>query len=62
VCFLLSPGAAYITGTCIRVDGGSSLRPCLWELSPPDPSKWPVYGGVNDPVHKGKSDQEKSKL
>ncbi len=25
VCFLLSPGAAYITGTCVKVDGGQSL-------------------------------------
>jgi citronellol/citronellal dehydrogenase len=25
VCFLLSPAAAYVTGTTIRVDGGSSL-------------------------------------
>ena len=25
VCFLLSPGAAYITGTCLKVDGGQSL-------------------------------------
>jgi citronellol/citronellal dehydrogenase len=25
VCFLLSPGAAYISGATLRVDGGSSL-------------------------------------
>jgi citronellol/citronellal dehydrogenase len=25
--YLLSPGAAYITGACVRIDGGASLNP-----------------------------------
>lgn len=32
ITFLLSPGAAYITGTTIRVDGGSPNGARMWEL------------------------------
>jgi citronellol/citronellal dehydrogenase len=27
ITYLLSPGAAYITGACVRIDGGASLNP-----------------------------------
>merc|ERR1711874_210613 len=33
VCFLLSPGASFISGATLRVDAGSSLHsPQLWEI------------------------------
>lgn len=35
IVFLLSPAAAYITGTCLRVDGGTpNFRPTTWKLKP----------------------------
>lgn len=33
IVFLLSPAAAYITGSCIRIDGGSSLNPKAWAMA-----------------------------
>jgi len=30
VCFLLSPGAAFISGACLKVDGGGSLYSRLY--------------------------------
>jgi len=42
VCYLLSPAAAFITGSAINVDGGSSLYSFLfWEI--PDHDKLPAY-------------------
>lgn len=32
IVFLLSPGAAFITGACIKIDGGSSLNPKAFPL------------------------------
>lgn len=32
ICYLLSPAAAYITGTCIRVDGGAPNARQTWTL------------------------------
>jgi citronellol/citronellal dehydrogenase len=37
IVYLLSPAAAYITGTCIRIDGGApNARVCWGELKPHD--------------------------
>jgi citronellol/citronellal dehydrogenase len=45
IVYLLSPGAAYITGTCIRIDGGASLVPFLLEL--PQHTKSEPYRGFH---------------
>jgi citronellol/citronellal dehydrogenase len=34
ITFLLSPAAAYITGSCIRVDGGTPNARTTWKLEP----------------------------
>ena len=35
IVYLLSPAAAYITGSCLRVDGGTpNYRPGYWKLQP----------------------------
>jgi citronellol/citronellal dehydrogenase len=39
IVFLLSPAAAYITGTCIRVDGGTPNSRQTWTLEPHANSK-----------------------
>jgi citronellol/citronellal dehydrogenase len=39
IVFLLSPAAAYITGTCLRVDGGTPNARGTWKLQPSDRSK-----------------------
>jgi len=43
VCWLLSPGARYVTGATLRVDGGSSLWRTHWEV--PEHDAMPPYGG-----------------
>lgn len=40
IVFLLSPAAAYITGTCLRVDGGTpNARTATWKMIPHSNSK-----------------------
>ncbi len=35
IVYLLSPAASYITGSCVRVDGGTpNYRPSYWKLQP----------------------------
>jgi citronellol/citronellal dehydrogenase len=38
ILFLLSPAAAYITGSCVRVDGGTPNARNTWKLQPHDRS------------------------
>jgi citronellol/citronellal dehydrogenase len=39
IVFLLSPGSAYITGSCIRVDGGTPNARGSWTLESHERSK-----------------------
>ncbi|HEY2560516.1 MAG TPA: SDR family oxidoreductase [Caldimonas sp.] len=39
IVFLLSPAAAYITGTCVRVDGGTPNARGTWKLAPSERSR-----------------------
>ena len=39
IVFLLSSGAAFITGTCVKIDGGSGLNPKAFPLQDHDRSK-----------------------
>jgi citronellol/citronellal dehydrogenase len=39
IVYLLSPAAAYITGSCIRVDGGTPNARNTWKLEPHQRSK-----------------------
>jgi citronellol/citronellal dehydrogenase len=43
IVYLLSPAAAYLTGTCIRIDGGASLNPNAMD----------VGGGVGGTAFRG---------
>jgi len=45
VCFLLSPGAAFITGDCIRVDGGAPCNSRMYPLQDHDKSR--PYNGFH---------------
>jgi citronellol/citronellal dehydrogenase len=39
IVFLLSPGAAYISGITVQIDGASSLGSAVWPLAKHDKSK-----------------------
>jgi citronellol/citronellal dehydrogenase len=44
IVFLLSPAASYITGTCLRIDGGSPNARATFELKPHDRAPEPYPG------------------
>jgi citronellol/citronellal dehydrogenase len=44
IVFLLSPAASYVTGTCLRIDGGSPNARATFELRPHDRSAPPFDG------------------
>lgn len=61
VCFLLSPGASYISGATLRIDAGQSLYHSTWEV--PDHSAWPeAPEGENLEALKELLNEPKSKL
>lgn len=61
VCFLLSPGASYISGATLRIDAGQSLYHSTWEI--PDHSAWPeAPEGENQEALKELLNPSKSKL
>jgi citronellol/citronellal dehydrogenase len=48
IVFLLSPGAAFITGVTLQIDGGASLGSAIWPSLPHDGS--PPYNGFHRAV------------
>jgi len=48
ICFLLSPGAAFITGVSLRIDGGAPLANAL--LPAPDEARSVPYDGFHRAV------------
>ena len=56
ICFLLSQGAAYLTGVCIPIDGGSTLNSRAFQL--PEHDKAKPYQGFHRAVRPKILDRE----
>ncbi|OUS06198.1 2,4-dienoyl-CoA reductase [Gammaproteobacteria bacterium 42_54_T18] len=52
VCFLLGPSGNFISGQCLRVDGGSSMgsAPAIWPLPPGDATNSETFNGFHRAV------------